>query len=104
MATTYWLIPVDRPVAPSLEISARLRSQLVYFITPPDAARVPPLPPNEYWIDAAQTAQRLADGVLELVSPLDEAHRTTVELSEEQEIFLEWLTTHQVQHVRLQER
>ena len=104
MATTYWLIPVDRPVAPSLEISARLRSQLVYFVTPADAPQVPPLHTNEYWIDAAQTAQWLAEGVLELVSPLDEAHRTTVELSEEQEAFLEWLDTHQVQHIRLQER
>jgi hypothetical protein len=104
VTTTYWLIPMDRPVAPSLEISARLRSQLVYFITPADAPQVPPLPANEYWIDAVQAAQWLADGVLELVSPLDEEHRTTVEFSEEQEAFLEWLVTHQVQHVRLQER
>jgi hypothetical protein len=99
----YWLIPVDNPAAPPLEISTRLRSQLVYFMTPPEAPQVPPLHANEYWMDAVQTAQWLADGVLEVVSPLDEEHRTVVELSEEQEAFLEWLTTHRVQHVRLQE-
>jgi hypothetical protein len=104
VATTYWLIPVDRPGAAPLEISARLRSQLVYFVMPADAPQVPPLGRNEYWIDAAQTAQWLADGVLELVSPLDEEQRAVVELSEEQEAFLEWLAAHQVQHVRLQER
>jgi hypothetical protein len=103
VATIYWLISVDNPTAPALEISARLRSQLVYFMTPPEAPQVPPLHANEYWIDAAQTAQWLADGVLEVVSPLDDEHRTTVELSEEQETFLEWLATHRVQHIRLQE-
>lgn len=103
MALMYWLIPVDNPGAPALQISARLRSQLVYFMTPPEAPQVPPLQANEYWVDAVQTAQWLADGVLEVVSPLDEEHRTTVELSEDQEAFLEWLATHQVQHIRLQE-
>jgi hypothetical protein len=104
MATTYWLIPMDNPAAPPLEVSGRLRSQLVYFMTPPDAPCVPQLQAHEYWIDAGQRAQWLDDGVLEVVSPLDDEHHTTVELSEEQEAFLEWLATHQVQHIRLQER
>jgi hypothetical protein len=103
MATTYRLVPVDQPTAPPLEISARLRSQLVYFMTPPDDPQVPPLQPNDYWIDAQQTARWLADGVLEVVSPLDDEHRTSIELSEEQEVFLGWLATYGVQHIRLQE-
>jgi len=36
-----------------------------------------------------------------LVSPLDSASRTEVELSEEQEAWLEWMTSHQVQHIRI---
>ena len=68
---TYQLMPVDHPTAPPLAISARLRSQLVYFMTPPDAPHVPPLQPNDYWIDAEHSAQWFADGVFELVSPLD---------------------------------
>jgi hypothetical protein len=103
MATIYRLLAVDNPQAPALEISARLRSQLVYFMTPPDAPHVPPLAASDYWIDAQQTAQWLEDGVIDVVSPLDEAHRTVVELSEEQEMFLEWLATYQVQHVRVQD-
>ena len=100
---TYQLIPVDNPTAPPLAISARLRSQLVYFMTPPDESHVPPLQPNDYWIDAKHSAQWFADGVFELVSPLDEEHPTVIELSEEQEAFMEWLTTHHIQHIRVQE-
>lgn len=103
MAIRYWLTPVDIPPAPPLEISARLRSQLVYFMTPPEAPQVPALRPDEYWIDATQTAQWLAEGVLEVISPLDEEHRAVIELSEEQEMFLEWLATHRIQHIRVQE-
>ena len=102
MPTTYRLLAVDQPQAPPLEISPRLRSQLVYFMTPPDEPHVPPLAAHDYWIDAQHTAQWLEDGVIELVSPLDEEHRTVVELSEEQETLLEWLAAHQVQHVRVQ--
>jgi hypothetical protein len=98
----YQLVPIDNPTAPPLAISARLRSQLVYFMTPPDEPHVPPLQPNDYWIDAAHSTQWFADGVFELVSPLDEEHPTVIELSEEQEGFMEWLTTHHIQHIRVQ--
>ena len=99
----YDLIAVDQAAAPRLQISPRLRSQLVYFMTPPDAPQVPPLQANDYWIDAAQSATWFADGVFELVSPLDGEQRTVIELSEEQELFLEWLTTHQIQHIRVED-
>jgi hypothetical protein len=103
MATAYQVSAVDNPTAPPLEISARLRSQLIYFMTPPDEPHVPPLQGNDYWIDAQHTARWLEEGAIEVVSPLDDAHQTVVELSEEQETFLEWLATHQIQHIRLQE-
>ena len=35
--------------------------------------------------------------------PLDEEHPTVIELSEEQEVLLEWLTTNNIQHIRVQE-
>ena len=99
----YRLLPIDNPAAPPLDISARLRSQLVYFMTPSDEPQVPPLAPNDYWIDATQAAGWLADGVFELVSPLDEERPTSIELSEEQEVLFEWLTAHAIQHVRVTE-
>jgi len=100
---SYQLVPVYQSTAPSLTISSRLRSQLVYFMTPSDEPHVPPLQPSDYWIDAEHSAQWFADGVFELVSPLDGEQRTVIELSEEQEVFLEWLTTHHIQHIRVQE-
>lgn len=99
----YQLVPVDNPAAPPLAISARLRSQLVYFMTPPDEPHVPPLQPHDYWIDATHSAQWFTDGVFELVSPLDGEQRTVIELSEEQEVLLEWLTTYNIQHIRVRE-
>ncbi len=94
---------VDRPDAPPLEISARLRSQLPYFMTAPDAPQVPPLEANDYWIDAENATQWAEEGVFDVVSPLDSENATTVELSEEQEELIDWLVTHQVEHLRLQE-
>lgn len=99
----YRLLAVDSPAAPPLDVSDRLRSQLVYFMTPPDEPHVPPLEANDYWIDAGQAAEWLADGVFELVSPLDEERPTSIELSEEQEVLFEWLTAHAIQHVRVTE-
>ena len=97
----YRLSSIDNPDAPPLDVSDRLRSQLVYFMTPPDEPHVPPLEANDYWIDGKQAAVWFADGVFELVSPLDEERPTSIELSEEQEVLFEWLTGHAIQHVRV---
>ena len=45
----------------------------------------------------------LDDGVFYLVSPLDSANMTEVELTEEQEITLNWLDKNKIEHVRLDE-
>lgn len=98
---SFRITSVDSPTAAPINISERLRSQLVYFITPPDAPHVPPLEADDYWIDTTSADQWLEEGVFELVSPLDSENKTTIELSEEQELFFEWLVTHQTQHIRL---
>jgi hypothetical protein len=94
------LVSVDRPEVRPLPISERLRSQLVYFMTPTTATGVPALGENEYWFAQDDIAKWLDDGVFYLVSPLDTANQTEVELTEEQEFLLSWLKRHQVQHVR----
>lgn len=98
---SFRVTPRDNLAATPIDISERMRSQLVYFITPSDAPHVPPLEADEYWIDMDSATEWLEEGVFEVVSPLDSENKTTIELSEEQEIFLEWLVTHQVQHIRL---
>jgi hypothetical protein len=97
------LLPVDQSHVPPLPISARLRGQLVYFMTPPGSAGVPPLAENEYWLARDEVARWLAEGVFYLVSPLDSANATEVELTEEQESLLSWLDKHGIQHIRLVE-
>jgi hypothetical protein len=97
------LVPLDRPEVGPRPISARLRSQLVYFMSPHDAPGVPPLGENEYWFAEDDVARWYEDGVFYLVSPLDTANMTEVELSEEQESLLGWLKTERVRHVRLVE-
>jgi hypothetical protein len=97
------LVSVDQPGASPLSISARLRSQLVYFMTDATAAGVPPLGENEYWFTREEVAKWLDEGVFYLVSPLDTANMTEVELTEDQEVMLGWLARNQIQHVRVVE-
>ena len=100
---SYRVIAVDQANAPALDISSRLRSQIVYFMTPADAPHVPPLQENDFWIDTENATRWYEDGVFEVISPLDEANKTEIELSEEQELLLEWLVMYEVQHLRVEE-
>jgi hypothetical protein len=97
------LVPLDRPEIRPRTISPRLRSQLVYFMAPPDRPGVPPLGEREYWFDADEVATWVDEGVFYVVSPLDTAKQTEVELTEEQETLLGWLKSQGVRHVRLVE-
>jgi hypothetical protein len=97
------LIPIDRPEVAPRTLSPRLRSQLVYFMSAPDRAGVPNLAEDEYWFDASEVAKWVDEGVFYLVSPLDTANMTEVEITEEQEALLQWLADQRVQHVRLVE-
>ena len=80
-----------------------MRGQLVYFMAAPAAAGMPPLGENEYWFARDEVRKWLDDGVFYLVSPLDSANMTEVELTEEQEVMLNWLDKNQVEHVRVNE-
>jgi hypothetical protein len=97
------LVSVDHPEVNPLAISPRLRSQIVYFITPPDTPGVPALGESEYWIARDDVTHWLMEGVFLLVSPLDTDNMTEVELTEEQESLLSWLDKNHVEHVRVVE-
>jgi hypothetical protein len=94
------LVSVDRAGISPLPISTRLRSQLVYFMTSTGTPGVPALGENEFWFARDEVAKWLDDGVFYLVSPLDSANMTEVEITEEQEAMLSWLNRNQIQHVR----
>jgi hypothetical protein len=96
------LVSVGRADVKSKVISSRLRSQLVYFAAAPGAQDVPPLAEKEYFFRLNETQNLLEEGVFHLVSPLDTANMTEVELTEEQEELLEWLAAHELEHVRVE--
>ena len=77
------------------------RTQVAYFMSVPGASGVPPLKANEYWIDPDNVRTWLEEGVFRVVSPLDSATQTEVELSEEQESWLQWMQDNGVSHIRL---
>jgi hypothetical protein len=95
------VIAVGRADVPELSMPERFRHEVSYFMTAADAAGVPALGPQEYWIRQSEAQAWLDDGVFRLISPLDSANRTEIELSEEQEAWLEWLVKHGIEHIRL---
>jgi len=93
---------IDRPETPPLEMPARFRHDVAYFMTPPGERGAPArLPAGEYWIDPADARRWLEEGVLTVVSPLDSLRKAELEITAEQEAWLEWLLAHGVCHVRV---
>lgn len=96
------VLAVDQPQTPPLSMPDRFRRDVTYFATPPGVQDAPArLPEGEYWIRRDDAKRVLDDGVITIVSPLDSAARTEIEITEEQERWLEWIVAHQVQHVRI---
>lgn len=95
------VIAVGRPELATLEMPARFKHDVAYFMTPGGERGAPKLPAGEYWIDLDDARRWLAEGVLLVYSPLDSEKQAELEITEEQEAWLEWLIAHGVQHVRL---
>ena len=92
---------VGRPELAPHPMPERFRTEIAYFMSLPGDAGVPTLAAGEYWISASQVRQWLDDGVFHLVSPLDSQSQAEIELSEEQESWLEWMAQHGVERVRI---
>ncbi|MEX0678972.1 MAG: hypothetical protein WD063_18000 [Pirellulales bacterium] len=93
---------VERPELAPLEMPARFKHDIAYFMTPPGERGVPPLPAGQYWVRLEEARRWLADGVLLLVSPLDSEHQTEAEITDEQQMWLEWMVANDVERVRLE--
>ena len=91
---------VENPDLPPYEMPDRFRTQIVYFMTPSGTREVPDLPPGDYWIRLEDARRWLDDLVFQVVSPLDAETKAEIELTDEQEAWLQWLVDHQIQHVR----
>ena len=97
------VIPVDRPEVPPLTMSSRFRTEIVYFMTPAGDRGAPAdLASNEYWVRREDAERWLDEFVVLVVSPLDAASKAEIALTEEHEIWLEWMVKHNIQRVRLE--
>jgi hypothetical protein len=92
---------VARGDLPPFRMSARFRTDIAYFMTPGDQPGAPALGPGEYWVRADDARRWLDEGGFSIVSPLSSEARAQIELTEEQEAWLEWLLRHGVEQVRL---
>lgn len=92
---------VDHPELAPLEMPARFKHDIAYFMTPAGESGVPELAAGEFWVRLEEAQHWLDEGVLSLVSPLDSENRAEAEISEDQERWLEWMLEHRIQHVRL---
>jgi hypothetical protein len=100
---TMRVIAVGRPELPPFLMPDRFRTEVVYFSTPPGDRSAPSdLSNREYWIARADTEKYLEEFVVRIVSPLDAASKAEIELSEEQEAWLEWLLKNNVERVRVE--
>jgi len=97
-----FVVAVNRPNVPPYPMPDRFRHDVTYFMAVPGEQGAPVLPAGEYWIRRADAERIHEEGVLVLISPLDSHHRTEVELTAEQEEWLEWLLKYNVEHVRLE--
>lgn len=96
------VIAVGRADLPPFTMPDRFRLDVAYFMTPADHPDAPRLEPNEYWVRGDDARQWLDDLVVPVVSPLDAEHMAEIELTEEQEAWLQWMVDHQVEHIRLE--
>jgi hypothetical protein len=95
---------VTRPEMEPFRMPDRFRHEITYFMTISGEAGIPKLPAGEYWIRLADAKESLDEGVVRIVSPLDSDSKAEIELSEEQEAWLEWMVKSGVEHVRLVSR
>jgi hypothetical protein len=94
------LYSVIQPDLAPFRMPDRFRQEITFFMTLSGEAGVPKLASGEYWIRLADAKSFLDEGCLRIVSPLDSASKAEIELSEEQENWLEWMIANNIEHVR----
>ncbi len=94
---------VEKPELPPFEMPARFKHDITYFVSHAGEQGVPEtIAAGEWWVRRGD-AQRIYDeGVVRIVSPLDSATTTELEITEEQEAWLKWMIQHEIEHLRLE--
>jgi hypothetical protein len=100
MAIQVWA--VDRPQVSPFLMPDRFAHDVTYFMTPAGGAGGPQLSAGEYWVRLADSRQWLESLVVQVVSPLSSETKAEIELTEEQESWLEWMVAHGIERIRLE--
>ena len=95
------IISITPPDVGSIEMPDRFRKEIVYFMSPTDCEGAPTCGKNQYWIPLENSREWLEDGVFSLVSPLDAESKAEIELTEDQERWLEWMVKNGVTVIEL---
>ncbi len=94
---------VHKPDLPPWEMPSRFKHDITYFATPPGQQGVPQsLAEGQWWVRLEDARKIYDDGVIRIVSPLDSSTTAELELTEEQELWLQWMIENEIEHVRLQ--
>jgi len=88
---------LEKPGLAPFAMPDRFRTEIAYFMSVNEKAP----PPGEYYVRAADVASWLDKGVFRLVSPLDSASQAEIELTEEQEAWLEWMQSNHIERIRI---
>ena len=96
------VIAIDRSDLAPFLMPERFRTDVAYFMTPGDSPGAPPLSPGEYWVRSDDARRWLEDLAFEVVSPLDAKAKAEVDLTDEQEAWLEWMLKNGVERIRVQ--
>jgi len=90
------VVAVGKPEVPPIAMPDRFRRDVTYFMTLSGEGGIPKLPHGEYWIRLEDARVWLDDCVVEVVSPLDSRSKAEIEITDEQEAWLEWLIDNEV--------
>ena len=94
---------VEKSELAPFEMPRHFRTDIAYFMTPAGEQGAPQLGPREYWIRLDDARRWLYDLVVPVVSPLDARAKAELELTDQQEAWLQWMVDNEIQHVRLEQ-
>jgi hypothetical protein len=93
---------VERPDLPPFEMPDRFRHDITYFVTSPGEQGAPAiLAEGEWWVRLADAHDIYDGGTIRIVSPLDSASTSELEITEEQEAWLRWMIANRIERIRL---
>ena len=100
----YLAFAVDKLDLEPYEVSRMLRGQLHYFTEGASSRQWDESEdPNAFFFPLELTSELFEEGVFYVTSPLDDQNQAEIEITEEQEDFLDWLVSNKIEKVRVSE-